>query len=229
MIKRLEWDSEFFGYNVGVIDLTESSKFNFKEFKKESFGFTLTYIFSPSKLNYKGLKLADEKVTFLKENIKPVQNNEKNLGFFNIKRDCYKSLEALALESGVYSRFKLDKNFRNNEYDRLYKKWINNTVFENKTLNIVTFKEDEHILGFTTLIKKSKTLCDISLVAVDKNSRGKMIGTKLIQESEKQAFINGFKNIQVVTQKNNKPAVNLYLKCGFKLESTKYIYHYWNL
>jgi ribosomal protein S18 acetylase RimI-like enzyme len=152
-----------------------------------------------------------------------------NLKKFEKGKDDFKTLEKLTLLSGTYSRFRLDKHFKKKEYESLYKQWIYNSVYKEKALEVIVYKENNSILGFTTLEKKTNNLLDISLVAVDETARGKKIGTQLIEYSINYALKNGYSKIQVVTQQNNLPAVNLYKKCGFRIKSTEYIYHYWNL
>ena len=229
MIKRLEWDSTFFDYEVGKISVSKNKNFDFKVFKKNSFSYKLVYVFSKEKLDNKELNLVDTKLTFTRKNENVKSGCNKNLTFFSKEEDDFKSLEALALSSGEYSRFKVDVNFKNGEFKNLYKKWINNIVFEDKALDVIIYKEDDNILGFSTLDKINDTLCDIGLVAVDGKHRGKSIGTKLINFTIEQAFNLEFNTIQVVTQLENQPAINLYKKCGFKIKKTEYIYHYWNL
>lgn len=229
MIKKLNWDSEFFGYKIGKYSLKDLDKSDFKKFKIESDQYRLIYVFSKQKLDYQGLDLVDTKLTFEKETKESNCLECDNLKLFELETDNFKTLEKLALASGVYSRFKLDRKFKDNEYNRLYQEWIKNSVYGQKAMAIIIYKENNNILGFTTLERKSDSLLDISLVAVDENARGKKIGTKLIEYSTNHGLKKGFNKIQVVTQQNNLPAVNLYKKCGFKIKSTEYIYHYWNL
>ena len=228
MIYRLEWDSRFFKHEIGKINVSNPKDFDLVNFQKKSFPYKLVYIFSNERLIYDCLKLVDTKLTFLRKTQK-LSVQTSNLTFFNLEKDSFESLEKLALLSGEYSRFQIDENFKSGEYKNLYKQWIYNKVFQEEDLDIIIYKEDNLILGFTILEKINHMLCNISLVAVDSKSRGKKIGTKLIEFTINQAFINNFQWIKVITQQNNTPATNLYRKCNFKLDKTEYIYHYWNL
>ena len=231
MIEELHWDSEFFGYKTGKLIIPDGGNFNYSEFESVVNNYRLIYIFSKKKITEKRLKLVDKKVTFhqqipIKTCLKKSYNSK--IESFNIKLHNYESLKKLALTSGIYSRFNIDKNFKNNEYLRLYSQWIKNAVFKDKTLDILIYQE-KGICGFTTIEEKTKDLADIGLVAVSEKTRGKGIATKLIENSIKKAFQLGFKEIQVVTQSNNIPAMKLYEKCNFKINEITYIYHYWNL
>jgi dTDP-4-amino-4,6-dideoxy-D-galactose acyltransferase len=187
------------------------------------------YVFSSIKLDYENLKLVDTKLTFSKDLKKMIIPQDGNLQLFKKGKHNFEKLEKLALVSGEFSRFKLDDNFNKNDYHSLYKQWIYNSVYKQKALNTMIYTEENKILGFTTLEKKTNLLCDISLVAVDEKARGKKIGRKLIDYTIFQASNKHFNKIQVVTQQNNIPAVGLYKKCGFRLTKTEYIYHYWRL
>ena len=228
-INKLDWDSNFFGYTIGRVDVESPKAFDFPKFKKNAAAYKLVYLFADQKIESSKVQLVDTKLTFSKQLEHANLDETNEVSIFTKGKDDFEKIEKLALQSGKYSRFKIDSNFKNNEYELLYKKWIRNSIYEEKALEVAIFKDKEEILGFLTLEKKSDSLCDIGLVAVDQNARGKKIGTKLINFATSQGVKKGFKDIQVVTQLENLPAKNLYEKCGFQISKTEYIYHYWNL
>tara|TARA_R110002050_G_scaffold263499_3_gene404055 strand:+ start:1068 stop:1760 length:693 start_codon:yes stop_codon:yes gene_type:complete len=230
MITKLEWDSNFFGFDIGKCIVEDCNGFNFPKFKEESNSYKLVYIISRERIEMKDIKLVDTKLTFVKE----IKNNhhsynDSNLNIFNASTDSFETLKKLAIASGEYSRFNVDSNFDKNDFESLYKQWIYNSVFKHKALKTIIYKENNKILGFSTLEKISDTDGNIGLVAVDINARGKKIGSKLIEHTISMAKREHLKNIQVVTQQHNLPAVNLYKNCGFISSKTEYIYHYWHL
>jgi len=231
MIKQLKWDTKFFGYKIGQISISDNKSFSPLMLEKSVNDYKLVYVLSTGKIDMNGLKLVDKKVIFqqktsIKDNLN--KNVSSKIESFNEGVHDYESLKKLALSSGINSRFKIDKNFKNNEYTKLYNQWINNAVYKDKALDILTYREKE-ILGFTTIEKKSKYLAVIGLVAVSEQERGKGIASKLIESSINRAFELGFETIQVATQFENIPAMRLYEKCDFKIKDITYIYHYWNL
>src|SRR5690606_2664394 len=131
-------------------------------------------------------------------------------------------------QSGEFSRFKVDNNFSNNEYEKLYSEWLIGSINKRLATDIIVKRLDGKIVGFVTLTKKNVELADIGLVAVDSSYRGKGIGKELIFQVISLAKSQGYKKIQVVTQLDNRPANNLYKKCGFKKFSLTFIYHIWN-
>ncbi len=231
LINRLDWDSDFFGYEVGKIELTKSSNFNLEYFRKIVKPYKLVAIFSKEQLQEKSITLVDTKIVLSKglKNEEIQDFSYKNIHSFEYSKSGYESLKKLALLSGVYSRFNIDKNFKNNEYEKLYLKWIDNLVLTQPAFDICVYMEENDILGFTSIEKKEETLADIGLVAVSSSVRGKGVATKLIHSALQSAALHKYDAIQVVTQKENTPAIKLYEKCGFKQSELTYVYHYWNL
>lgn len=228
-IEKLAWDSGFFGYPIGKLQIATFEELDNTLFESIARPFQLVYVFSSVPLRSNLLKHVDTKTTLsqtLGDAIK-LEDDPYVCSFVNGVHS-YENLEQLALESGVYSRFKVDTNFKSNEYERLYTKWIQNSVKDHGAFNTGIYYKNEKILGFTTVEKKTATLADIGLVAVDSSARGKGIGTLLIEDAKKKAYKKGFRKIQVVTQAANTSAIALYERCNFNIEEQKYIYHHWN-
>lgn len=228
-LQRLDWDSDFFGYEVGKIDVSNINEFNKEKFIQDSKKYRLVYLFSQSQFTTDFFNLVDKKV-ILEQDIEDIELSKSDMiESFNQTKHDYIQLKNLALESGIYSRFFIDENFKNDEYRKLYEKWIENSVDKKLSFDIIVALKDNTIIGFTTLNKKDENLADIGLVAVSNNFRGLGLGKKLINESIRRAKLAGFTKIQVVTQLDNTAAVNLYQSTKFKIKEVTNIYHYWNL
>lgn len=227
-IKTLQWDTDFFGYRVGRLDA--SSLTDIKNASLESY--KLVYVFSEFYFSEYEKNLVDRKLTYNCEisNIQDVNSQESNIVItqYNPELHSYEELLNLVLESGVYSRFLIDPNFINDEYRRLYTCWINNSLRQGSNHIVIVACDGNEIVGFATLSEKEQGLADIGLLAVATHVRGKKIGARLIQAAKKKAKKLGCNHIQVVTQKDNIPAVGLYQASGFKLNELMYIYHIWN-
>ncbi|HIP37450.1 MAG TPA: GNAT family N-acetyltransferase [Crocinitomix sp.] len=231
MIKKLNWDSAFFGYKVGRTNWSDN--INVSDFIKQASNFKLIYVFSDSKIKHDGallknLKFMEQKVTFLKS-VKQKEIDETTYGFFNINSDSKSELLELALLSGVESRFKKDNNFKQNEFEKLYFKWIENCLNDNASKKIIVKKENNHIVGFTTLENLNTNQSKIGLIAVDAQHHRKGIAKGLINFAEHISFKHHCKSLEVTTQSHNLSAMKLYKHFGFNLIFTNYIYHYWNL
>lgn len=232
-LERLDWDSTFFNYNIGSVVVNENQSLAISDFLLNSEDYTLVYIFSKLSLPNELYKLVDEKVVLHQELSQ--MNFDLSSDFFTIhsfdkSTHNQQELEKLALESGKYSRFNVDENFKSGEFKKLYLEWIALSIEGKLAFDIlIALDKNESIIGFVTLNEKSDNLVDIGLVAVSDGYRGKGIGKKLLHYALKKSYELGYKEIQVVTQLNNISAMKLYESVGFSIKEKTFVYHYWNL
>ncbi|SMG23586.1 dTDP-4-amino-4,6-dideoxy-D-galactose acyltransferase [Marivirga sericea] len=228
MVKKLDWDSDFFGFPIGRIDVNaDRSLHNVEELAKE---FKLIYFFSDYALDWPGLKHVDTKLIFQKKVIHREESVFNNLGeisfsSFNLKTDSYDEIENLAYLSGEFSRYKLDEKFGENNFRKLYKKWLDESINKNIADYILVAQYKTRIIGFVTLRIDNYGTGQIGLIAVDPESQGRKIASKLIRACEEK--INDGQFLNVSTQEANLGAVKLYYKNDFEVVEKKYIYHYW--
>ncbi|MFN8344544.1 MAG: GNAT family N-acetyltransferase [Spirosomataceae bacterium] len=233
IIEDVPWDSAFFGYKVGKITVNAPITAPLAPILHENNTYRLIYIFSVRELTepIPGCPLIDRKI-MLHQSI-PAESDTPcsavRIVPFDPDQDDFEALKQLALLSGTYSRFNTDKNFSENEYVKLYSQWIYGSVYEHTSFCILTAKQGQVISGFVTLEKKTTALCAIGLLAVSPSARGTGVGVALVQEAIKKARAYGFTEIQVITQGANTAAMRLYLKTGFRVLSTTFIYHYRNV
>jgi dTDP-4-amino-4,6-dideoxy-D-galactose acyltransferase len=135
----LDWDSELFGYKVGKILIKSLTDNDFIELKKKCINDQITLLYlipldesSKSVLTRNGYSPIDEKVIYQKRITKATPDLCLNIKSYSLNY-CTKQLLKLVYVSGQYSRFKIDQNFKNNEFKTLYKIWINKSI-KNKLL-----------------------------------------------------------------------------------------------
>lgn len=229
----LEWDSQFFGYKIAQVTFNQFGKEALERIFSilETSNFRLTYLMVPpseSELNARIIKaggiLADTKTIYSKV-------TQAHSGFQTQIEEYHESVPGkklieLGLQAGAYSRFRIDKNFVNNEFERLYTRWIINSVNKKMALMTIVALLENEIVGMITINGKKKC-AEIGLVAVDKNFEGKGIGSDLIGFSDNIAFHMNFKEIKVTTQQQNARACRLYEKCNFTIEHITNVYHFW--
>lgn len=226
MIEKLDWDSAFFGYPVGRVFIQKTEGFNLKTFGKDLSTFKLVYMFSEDPLPQEYTNcLVDKKATFRKTISQ--HPDDFCVSVFDKEKDSYDELLDLVYLSGLYSRFKTDKNFQNQEFSRLYKEWINKSLNDTNT-KVLVVRSGREFGGFVTLEMVDNVSAKIGLISVGEKHQGKGFGSILISYAERLAMASGRSVLKVVTQYENKPAVYLYEKNGFILESLIYIYHFWN-
>ncbi|TAE87901.1 MAG: GNAT family N-acetyltransferase [Bacteroidetes bacterium] len=224
-IEPVLWDSDFFGYPIGKLMLKQDEVIDVEVCSKSAY--KLIYIFSESALTAKqkngvNADLVDCKVDL--EAFSKVESIGSDDHIVPIQELNPKLLD-LVYQSGHYSRFKLDKQFTNGEFEQLYLEWINKAL-NDKEQQVMGFMEGDKLVGFITLGNKSST-ANIGLIAVDEMYRGKSIGKHLIKDAHRFAQQNKLDKITVTTQWVNNGAMQFYLQQGFEVVKKLYIYHLW--
>lgn len=228
MIKRLDWDSDFFGYEIGQTEINYFDQKCKSVLLDETDRFKLVYITSDKEIYpiIESAKLVDIKIQLTKEVL--IEEDCKKVNLSEYKLEDNEQLKKLAFQSGIYSRFKRDRNFTKNEYEKLYTKWIEDSINKLIADNIIVYKDNfNEYKGFIT-VKHKMDFAEIGLIAVDELSRGKGIGAALLNYVNNLTKLAGLKKIIVTTQFENIPAMKLYERAGYKIISKKYIYHLWN-
>ncbi len=223
-IKRLDWDSNFFGYEVGEIenesDFSESENYHLivlkqkKEEEIEIEGFTKSFqetkVVFNKQLEKNSLKFFDNSIIDFDDEV-----IDKEL------------LYPLAFESGKFSRFKLDSNFPKHKFELLYTKWVDNSINKQFADKIFYVKEIDDIVGFVTL-KNNNKFSTIGLIAVSENYQGRGLGKKLLLRVEEYCISQNIFEVKIPTQKENKAACHFYNKMGYNINEELIIKHYWN-
>ena len=140
--------------------------------------------------------------------------------------DVVDELDKLAIQGGLYSRFKIDPHFKQEQFERLYKLWMENSINKKIADDILIIRKNDAITGMVTVGKKNEKGI-IGLIAVDSKERGKGLGTLLIDAAKSWFVAQGCQIAIVVTQGRNKAACKLYEKCGFHVSKIENYYHFW--
>lgn len=229
----LQWDSNFFGFKVAKInDFDSVNEFNLvrEELQKEQV--KLAYVFcEPNSKSDQILKssdvfLADEKVTFSRFIEVSKDNSNASIEEY-IEGIVNDKMLDIAIQTSEYSRFRVDVNFKNEEFKKLYYQWIKNAVEDRNTGKLFVYQENTVLKGLIYLKEINDKIGNISLIGVDEGYRGEQIGTKLIEKATSYFSKLGKKEVQVVTQKANVLACNFYTKNGFQIIDTVNVYHLW--
>jgi dTDP-4-amino-4,6-dideoxy-D-galactose acyltransferase len=234
MLNYLDWDSGFFRKKTGRIDWDaedeNSIHVTFEKAKREAY--QLIYVFSPESillsphiLNQYNGTLVDRKVRF-EQKVAGIAGLD--LSLISEYNDTVVStdLENLTYASGIYSRFKLDKNFDDNDFRKLYKTWIIKSVNREIADRVFVYNGLGKIEGMVTLAIKPD-FGQIGLIAVDENAYGRGIGKMLIEVCKRELINNSVENLVVYTQQDNETAFKFYQKTGFQATNITNIYHFW--
>ena len=228
----LEWDSKFFGFGVAQIYSSELQNEEIEKLltKSKQNNIKLVYLFSVSEFENKFLlekfngKFADKKTLYGKDNLSKFPDLT-SISPFEAETPT-KEMYNLALQSGAYSRFKIDDKIESGKFEQLYSLWIENSTNKSIADIVLVNTNDNKINGMVTLANK-KTFGKIGIIAVDENTRGLGVGKKLMQSTENWAFKNKLTQMQVVTQGENTNACKFYESNGYKVLNVQYLYHFW--
>lgn len=228
-IRKLEWDSEFFGLQIGRVDLqTLDDAVDLALMHYDlKYQYDLLYVFSKEGLSFDaiGAELVDEKILYSK----PCEPREQYNDISFYKQDTpSEDLYRLAFVSGGYSRFKLDERLPKGSYERLYTRWIESACpKEGSNKQILTFLDAQNVAKGMITIDYQGELGHIGLVAVDTDCQHQGIGGKIMSTLDGYLYNLGVKTLEVPTQKANTDACRWYEKNGFKVKSVTPIYHWW--
>ena len=229
-VEFLDWDSNFFKKKVGRILFEENiDMISNLEFAKKK-GYDLVYVFSRYNLYCSsdilskfGGKLIDRKVQYAKKITTTI--SESNVSEYS-SLELSEPLEQLAYKSGQYSRFRVDNQFQEDDFSRLYKIWIKKSIEKEIADKVYVVKENDAIYGMATL-KIGVNKGEIGLIAVSDLHQGKGYGKALIEACYNDLLKRDINIIEVPTQFANKNACIFYEKCGFSIKSITNIYHFW--
>lgn len=235
LIKNLPWDSDFFNFSVARFDCdkVDNQSINCAIAECIKSGIKLIYVFvqpndveSIATLQSVDIRLIDHKVTYamaLNSSMARFKSNKHIISATKFNEQ----LEALALQSGEFSRFRLDIKLPAYSFEKLYHQWLINSLNGLIASSVLVFRDDYgKETGLLTLGEKNAR-ADIGLLAVDALHRGRKIGQQLIQEAQRIAVHKGYNEMQVVTQNDNLLACEFYKRCGFECVHQEYIYHLW--
>lgn len=224
VIEQVKWDSENFGMKVGNINYVSGTDLDTLRQLAASEDYKVLFLKSPKIQEPLSILFHDEKIVY-------TQPHNSIEDYHNDAIKSYKNhpltdeLYDVAIQSGVYSRYNLDKRFPRSCFELLYRSWIENSVKTNYATDVLVYEIDSHIAGLLTY-KIENNLSDIGIIAVSKEYRGKNIGSELIKKY-KSLLPKSVTRLSVVTQGCNKVACKFYEKNNYSVSQVNYIYHLW--
>lgn len=233
--KWLPWDSSFFGFAVGRVDVSRGDVASAESLAAaiHDLGCGLTYVFLPggnadlagqelhrSALVALGGKLMDRKMTLSKR----IGSMSAGQGAaVAVATEPTAELEELAYASGWCSRFALDDRLRP-FFRPLYRRWLENDLSGGRVF--VKSDADGRSIGMVT-VSIVGGVGRIGLVAVDAHHCGRGVATELMICAERWLDSLGIAECRVVTQAANVGGVALYAKCGYGVAHMDEVWHVW--
>lgn len=236
-IEKLNWDSEFFGFNVGRAFIYKGDEAGAQEIYNlaKQDGFRIVYVvlneWDPSineALIKTGARLIDKKTLYART----VAPEPKQACTFPViaydDRFFTNDLIELALASGKYSRFLVDEGFGKEPFEKLYMEWLRNSVNGKFADKVWLAIDNNRVIGFVTAKKSAEEKSgQVGLIAVSEAYRGKKIGQALMNTCNDWYLANRLQQATVVTQGDNTPACKFYESVGYQVGKVEYYYHLW--
>ena len=237
LIEILEWDTNFFGFNIGYLScryLTDSIYHQIEQFSKKHKLRLIEYLCnchddrSVKTAEKNGFHFTDIRLTF---GIKLNKNTsyhvgEGSYGFAKAMPENISSLKLIT--EGMYkdSRYYYDGNFSIEKLNDFYSGWIEKAVLGNFDDECYCLFDNKKPVGFCSIKYRDGNTASIGLFGIDSDYAGKGLGKTLILHVF-ETIKEKVNTITVVTQGRNYAAQRLYQSVGFKTESTQLWYHKW--
>jgi ribosomal protein S18 acetylase RimI-like enzyme len=254
-IKRLSWDSDFFGIEVfgsWVHDLPDAGTL-IPSLRDTGAG--LVYIFLQQNLDRlhgqllaHGAVLYDEKITYAKAPEPGAPEPGGSLPGGSLPGvslpggsrpypgsgdiiEAYRGpltddLLRLSYLAGHESRFRKDPRL-SGSFETLYRLWITNSLNGSVADRVFVCRTEEGIRGMVTCKIGGDGQGSIGLIATDASCQGRGIGRRLVRMAEEYCSAKGATALSVVTQASNTQACRFYENAGFTVCKRENVYHLW--
>ena len=154
-------------------------------------------------------------------------NLKENIEITDASLDNLSDLQKLAELILVNSRFSKDRFFPKIAAQKIYQKWVLNSLNGQVAKKVLVYKKCGKILGFITLID-NYPVGRVGLVAVDSDAQNRGIGYELLLKVQKILKRMKFPILQIKTQSDNSAACYLYSKkLNASLLEQTFVYHFW--
>lgn len=237
LIRKLEWDSDFFGFSVAFVSsklLTNSVSYHVEKYiEKNDIKLTqyLCDCHDPGSVRMaekSGFHFVDIRLSFDQKLESPkAVDLEDGFTFGVATEKDVGDLKKIAHNIYVDSRYYYDGNFSNKKIDKFFSDWVEKGV--QGTFDDICFSvfHNGKAIGFCTVEYNIEKVANIGLFGISKEYRGRNVGLNLLHSVHNHLMEKGYTKLNVVTQGRNYGAQRLYQKAGFQTKKTELWYHKW--
>lgn len=238
LIRKLDWDSQFFEVNVAYVSCLHLTENIYKAISQ------YTAAHSIKLLEYlcnchdrrsiliaekEGFSFVDIRMTFFKslEHIR-IDEPANDYVFIKATEANISDLKAIAGRIYTRSRYFFDENFGAKKAQKFYENWIEKAVrgeFDDECWCLI---EGKAIIAFCSVRYAENNRAEIGLLGVNDTFAKLGSGTLIIERVIDMLVKRGVAELTVVTQGRNYPAQNLYQKAGFKTKKIQLWFHKWH-
>jgi len=238
LYRKLEWDSEFFGVNIGYISclrLTPNIERHVRSFARREKLDMIEYrcnchdresVITSSKTGYifVDMRLGFERM------LEEVPAAEERPGF-SVEKGRKKDVKQVTkIATDIYkdSRYYFDTEFDRNKVVLFYRDWARKAILGTFDDFAYVLYNGKRPIGFSAIKRSGRRGARISLFGLDAKYRGAGLARYLLNTVLKRLYEEeGVNYVEVVTQGRNYSAQRLYQKCGFLTKYTQLWYHKW--
>lgn len=221
MIRRLAWESEFFGFDIAQLEFNEgASDLTIVDRFLALHPNALVQAIVPigeirlaNLLERNGFCLADIKVSF---QIEVAAERRAAVTARVASHEDIPELRELAADLFVDSRF-FHPAFPEEKARLLYSSWIEKGVLGTFDDICLVLRRDDEITAFVTLQHRADNSAVIGLIGVRKDEQRTGAGSAIMDAALAWSAVRGAKAINVSTQGKNLAAQNLYIVKGGRL------------
>ena len=240
----VDWDTKFFAYPVGRVNLTLdfSREKLAKTFEQGKNDYRLIYVFlkdkGPDEIDGFDAPCVcyDRKLVYAKNIASPAPELDPRLRLYT-DTACTKKIETLAVISGQQSRFRRDPQIQP-FYEQLFLTWINNAVTGGTADAIWIWQGDDgKASGLATARVVKQTDSDtgqtvkegrIGMLAVEEKYRDRGVESGLLKACEYWGISAGLDKTSLVVPADSEEYVQLCDQSGYTPGSEVSVYHYWS-
>lgn len=233
----LGWDSDVFGFPVARVVASDGTRSlaNILQDARQN-GIRLAYLLTEDDQVSRaavaaGGEMISERVTFARElTTAAVQRESRPQEEVAVEKwtgtTPTPEFLQLAREAGRHSRFRVDSSVPDGVFERIYDAWITNSLNGKIADEVLVTRDGSSITGLVTVAEKAGRV-DIGLLAVGEGARGRGLGRALVDAALSWGVRRKLGGAQVVTQRENVGACRLYESCGYRLEQSERVFHFW--
>lgn len=237
LVRKLEWDSNFFGFNVAFLScmhLTETIWRRIEKFVRRENIRLVEYLCnchdarSVRVAEDKGFRFTDIRLRFSRK-LTGAEGMAlpDGITFDTASEEHIPALREIA--SGLYedSRYLFDSNFDVERIDEFYQNWVQKGVRGQFDDECWCLFEGGKPFAFCTVRYLEERAAHIGLVGIANSHWGDGHGKRLLHSVFNKLYERDVRTLGVITQGRNYAAQNLYQSTGFRIKATQLWYHKW--
>lgn len=233
MYEIVSWDTNFFGFQVARVKANIITKKAGVSQLSELYNDDIKLAYYVGKMpldenllknDYFDIHRVITRVPIMKNLVEIKYDHDKIFSYSKDYPD--EDLIKLAQLAGAQGRFGKDPNISEQQCNDIFKNWIINSVNRKMASDVLVYKEDGRIIGFSTL-QVGNGVGYAPLFAVAREFEGRGISFALMKAAESVMFSKGVTKVLSGTQNLNLKALAIYRRYGFEIREPEYVYHFW--